>query len=116
MKLRRSHHVRRAEGTVDIALLIILLLSTILPATFAVGTPDWMDKGAGLLVLYGGAIAVAIAAWRWIRRVIREARRHGAVLLGLDERMERVEARQVRIEKHIAEHLGVDMPEDPATT
>lgn len=108
--MRRPQHVRRAEGTIDIALLLILLLSTIVPATFAVGTPDWMDQGAGLLVLYGGAIAVAVAAWRWIRRVIREARRHGAVLLGLDERLERVELRQIRIEKHI----GIEpLPDDP---
>ena len=108
--MRRPHHVRRSEGTIDIALLIILLLGTIVPATFAVGTPAWMDQGAGLLVLYGGAVTVAVAVWRWIRRVIREARRHGAVLPGLDERLERVELRQVRIEKHI----GIEpLPDDP---
>lgn len=92
--------MKRERGTADVFLLIVLLGGTLIPAAY-LSTPGWLDSLAGQVVLYGGAIAVAVTGWRRARRGIAYVRRGWHILVGLDRRLDRVE-----------KHLGIAEPEE----
>lgn len=84
------------RGTVDLPLLLVLLGATLIPATIAVGPPLWLDTLAGSIVLYGAAVTVSVATWRYVRRRQVLVMRAVHVILGLDARVDRIE-----------KHLGI---------
>lgn len=94
--------MRDDDGTADIFLLIVLLGGTLLPAAY-VSTPDWLDTLAGQILLYGGAITVAVAGWRKARRLLAYVRHGWTILTGLDDRVGRMERRL----KHMEVQLGL---------
>lgn len=96
------------RGTADLMLLAAILAGTVIGAKLATSAWDAIDTAAGHLTIYAAAVVAAITLWR---RGVQPVRRGLEILFGLDSRVERIEHRQVRIEKH----LGLDpLPEDSA--
>ncbi len=89
--MRRRHRMRAAEGTADVALLLVLLASTIVPAILATGVPEWMTTGAGQVVLFGGAVLTAVAVWRLLLRAIRWCMSVGNAIRRVPHRLTRIE-------------------------
>lgn len=83
------------RGTVDVLLLIMLLGATLIPAAILASLIDQFDATAVRVGLYAAAIA---ASWK--------AYKVAEVLLGLDERVKRLEDGQ-RVVERIATHLGI---------
>ena len=111
--MRRRRHDR---GTADVVLLVAILGGTLIPAVLALGPPAWLDSFAGHLVLYGGAIAVGWGIYKRAHRIYRAVLDAANVVLGLDPRVDRIEARSDRIEQRqlrIEKHLGITPDPDP---
>ena len=103
------------RGTADVFLLIVLLGGTLVPALFALGPPDWMNTAAGQIVLYGGAITVAVAGWRRARRGIAYVRRGWHILVSVHNDLQDLRAEVLGIKKFlgIEQHLGLEpLPQD----
>ena len=83
--------MHKDRGTADIVLLVVMLGGTLIPAIYAIGPPHWLDTLAGQMVLYGGAIAVAVTGWRKARRGLAYARHGWSILLSLDRRVRAIE-------------------------
>lgn len=82
-------------GTIDVLLLVMLLGLTLVPAAILAALVDQLDATAVRVGLYAAAIA---ASWK--------AYRVAEVLLGLDQRVKRLEDGQQVVER-IATHLGI---------
>lgn len=87
--------MREDTGTVDVLLLMAMLGLTLVPAAILASLVDQLDASVARIGLYAAALA---AAWR--------AYRVADVLLGLDERVKRLEDGQHVVER-IASHLGI---------
>lgn len=77
---------------------LAVLIGTLIPAILLATAVDVGDDVATRFVLYGAAVGAAGVIWsKLVRPVIRACN----VIFGLDERVERVEHRQIRIEHHL---------------
>ena len=98
--------MRNDRGTADLMLLAAILAGTVIGAKLATSAWDALDTAAGHVTIYAAAVVAGITLWR---RGVQPVRRGLEVLFGLDNRLARVEKRQIRIEQH----LGLEpLPED----
>lgn len=86
------------RGSADLLLLASILIGTLIGAQFAVSVLDAFDTIAAHVTIYAAAVVAAITLWR---RLVQPIRRGMEILFGLDHRVERIEHRQVKIEKHL---------------
>lgn len=92
--------MRDDTGTIDVLLLVAMLGLTLVPAAILASLIDQLDATAVRVGLYAAAIA---AAWKIYRAA--------DVLLGLDDRVKRLEDGQAVVEQ-IAAHLGIPIERD----
>lgn len=98
--------MRNERGTADLLLLAAILAGTLIGAQIATSAWDTLDTAAGHVTIYAAAVVAGLTLWR---RLVQPVRKGLEILFGLDRRVDRIEQRQVRIEKH----LGLEpLPQD----